>query len=162
MTRLRRRRQNGERGAALVEFALIMPLLFALILGMFSGGIAYNRKITLTDAAREGARFGATMMVPAPGPSNPAAVDQWRSQVVSRIREIAGGELSTADSTICVELVDVATQPSDTSCGQANPSNATGRVVKVSASRPAQFEVIFFTRTLNLQSGMTARYERGN
>ena len=40
----RLRSEPGERGAALVEFALILPVFMMLVLGMFSGGIAYNHK----------------------------------------------------------------------------------------------------------------------
>ena len=57
------RRKREESGAALVEFALLLPVFMALILGMFSGGIAYNQKLDLTHATREGARYGATVAV---------------------------------------------------------------------------------------------------
>lgn len=48
------RRRTGERGAALVEFAIVMPLLVMLVLGLFSGGLAYNRQLALTNGVREG------------------------------------------------------------------------------------------------------------
>jgi len=43
-------------GQSLVEFALVLPLLIMLILGMIEFGWILNGKITLTSAAREGAR----------------------------------------------------------------------------------------------------------
>ena len=43
-------------GAALVEFALILPLLIMLIFGIVEFGRAYNANITLTHATREGVR----------------------------------------------------------------------------------------------------------
>lgn len=43
-------------GQSLVEFALILPLLIMLILGMVEFGWILNGQITLTSAAREGAR----------------------------------------------------------------------------------------------------------
>lgn len=43
-------------GQSLVEFALVLPLLMLLILGMIEFGWILNGKITLTSAAREGAR----------------------------------------------------------------------------------------------------------
>lgn len=43
-------------GQALVEFSLVLPILIALILGMIEFGWILNGKITLTSAAREGAR----------------------------------------------------------------------------------------------------------
>jgi len=48
-----RRDSNGQ---SLVEFALVLPFLIILILGMIEFGWILNGKITLTSAAREGAR----------------------------------------------------------------------------------------------------------
>lgn len=45
-----------SRGAAVVEFALIMPILILLVFGIFEFGRAYNAKVTLTHAAREAVR----------------------------------------------------------------------------------------------------------
>jgi len=41
----------------MVEFALILPLLVMLVFGIVEFGRAYNAKITLTAATREGARL---------------------------------------------------------------------------------------------------------
>ena len=47
---------RGERGAAAVEFALVVPLLLLLVLGIAEFGRAYNVSSTLASAARTGAR----------------------------------------------------------------------------------------------------------
>lgn len=47
---------RSERGAAAVEFALVVPVLLALLLGIIEFGRAYNVQISLTHAARETAR----------------------------------------------------------------------------------------------------------
>ena len=47
---------DRERGAAAVEFALILPLLVMLVFGIIEFGRGYNAKIELTGAVREGAR----------------------------------------------------------------------------------------------------------
>lgn len=44
------------RGQALVEFALILPVLLVIIMGILEFGRAWNMKQVLTDASREGAR----------------------------------------------------------------------------------------------------------
>lgn len=49
-------RWRSERGAAAVEFALVLPVLLALVLGCIEFGRAYNTQISLTHAAREAAR----------------------------------------------------------------------------------------------------------
>ncbi len=48
--------RRGEHGAAMVEFAIILPLLIIVVFGIIEFGRAYNTKITLTHAAREGVR----------------------------------------------------------------------------------------------------------
>jgi Flp pilus assembly protein TadG len=52
-------RSLGDRGAAAVEFALVLPLLLLLIFGIIDFGRMLNAKITLTEAAREAARSAA-------------------------------------------------------------------------------------------------------
>jgi Flp pilus assembly protein TadG len=51
-----RRRIRSQEGQTAVEFALIAPLLFVLLLGVVQFGIAFNHYLTITDAARAGAR----------------------------------------------------------------------------------------------------------
>ncbi len=55
MRRLRRIRKC-ESGQALVEFALVVPILLILVIGVFEFGRAWNSHQVITDAAREGAR----------------------------------------------------------------------------------------------------------
>lgn len=52
-------RLRSERGAAAVEFALVVPALLLLLLGIIEFGRAYNVQISLTHAARESARYMA-------------------------------------------------------------------------------------------------------
>lgn len=52
----RRRRDDPRAGQALVEFALVVPLLLLLLLGIVEFARAWNVHQVLTDAAREGAR----------------------------------------------------------------------------------------------------------
>jgi Flp pilus assembly protein TadG len=47
---------RGERGQTAVEFALIAPLLVILLLAIIQFGIAFHNYVTITDAARAGAR----------------------------------------------------------------------------------------------------------
>lgn len=49
-------RRSGERGAAAVELALVLPVLLMLVFGTVEFGRGYNAKLTLTSAAREAAR----------------------------------------------------------------------------------------------------------
>jgi Flp pilus assembly protein TadG len=48
----------GQRGIAVVEFALILPLLLLLLLGCIDISLALLDKSLITNASREGARAG--------------------------------------------------------------------------------------------------------
>jgi Flp pilus assembly protein TadG len=56
--------RGRRRGQALVEFALIVPMLLLLVLGVVEFGRAWNVYQTLTDAAREGARTAVLARTP--------------------------------------------------------------------------------------------------
>jgi hypothetical protein len=51
--------QSGQRGQALVEFALVLPLVLIVLFIAVDFGVGLTRWIAITNAAREGARLGA-------------------------------------------------------------------------------------------------------
>ena len=55
----RRSGTGYEQGQNLVEFALSLALLVLIILGIFDLGRVFNAYIIITNAAREGAYYGA-------------------------------------------------------------------------------------------------------
>jgi len=58
MATLNPERRRGERGQAIVELALTLPLLLLVVLGVFDFGLMFERFEVVTNAAREGARVG--------------------------------------------------------------------------------------------------------
>lgn len=52
-------KRESERGQAMVETALVLPVIFAMILGVFSLGHLFSAQLIVTNASREGARLGA-------------------------------------------------------------------------------------------------------
>jgi Flp pilus assembly protein TadG len=52
------RRPDGERGQSLVEFCLIIPIFLLLVFAIVDFGMGLYSWITVTNAAREGARLG--------------------------------------------------------------------------------------------------------
>jgi Flp pilus assembly protein TadG len=50
---------KNERGQTMTELALVLPILVVLVLGIAQFGVAFNNYVTLTDAARAGARKAA-------------------------------------------------------------------------------------------------------
>lgn len=48
-----------ERGQSVAEFALVLPLIMLVLLGIVQFGMVFKQYITLTDAVREGSRKAA-------------------------------------------------------------------------------------------------------
>ena len=69
--------ERRQRGQALVEFTIILPVFFLLVAGMFDFGLGIYSDLTLVNAAREGARLGVI------DPGNTTAIE-------SRVRAMAG------------------------------------------------------------------------
>ena len=57
--------RRSERGAALVEFAVVMPLLILLLFGIMEAGWFFAQQVEVNNAAREGGRLA---VVDYPGP----------------------------------------------------------------------------------------------
>lgn len=57
--RARLRRRRGDRGATLVEFALVLPILALLAFGTVEFGLAWRDSMTVSNALRSGARVGS-------------------------------------------------------------------------------------------------------
>lgn len=139
----------------LVEFALVVPLFMSLVLGIFTGGMAYFEKVTMVEAVRDGARYGAAYLT-GTGAGELAA---WETAVKTRVAETATGVLSTSD--VCAKLVQAT---SASACGVGDPSGAsaetTVRLVKVSATKTVKLEFFFFDLSRTMTSQFVARYER--
>lgn len=50
---------HNEKGQSLVEFALIIPVVLLILLGILEFGMMLNSYLTISNASREGARQGA-------------------------------------------------------------------------------------------------------
>ena len=68
---------HHQRGAAVVEFALILPILLILLVGTIDASLALYDKAVITNASREGARATYSQLAPetpastgAPAPSS--------------------------------------------------------------------------------------------
>ena len=58
MATLTNRRMRSAQGQAVIEMALTLPLLLAIIFGIFDFGFMFQRYEVVTNAAREAARLG--------------------------------------------------------------------------------------------------------
>lgn len=53
------KKENGERGAVAIEMAFILPLLLLILIGTIEFGRVLNIQVSMSQAAREGARYAA-------------------------------------------------------------------------------------------------------
>ena len=96
LIRPRFRRHGTHRGQALVEFSLVVLPLLLLIVGTVQFGLLLNANVTLTNAAREGARAGSIYVYRTKDPTTGAALtpaqnDQRRcTAVVTAVRQAMG------------------------------------------------------------------------
>lgn len=70
-------------GSQIVEFAVALPLLIVLVVGIFDFGNAFNMKQKLTNAAREAARLGASQATNDLSRTTPNSVLAIRDLVVN-------------------------------------------------------------------------------
>lgn len=171
------RRRRRERGASLVEFALILPVFLMLLFGMITAGLALNDKQQMTHATREGARYAATVAA-----AQNFSSGSWASNVRDLIVERSVDSLASAD--VCVSLVEgspgtivdgdgdgdvdaddgarFSTNGSPCIIGQTYPvtANDTGRRVQVTASKEATIDLILFgAYDVTMEGEATARSE---
>lgn len=166
---IRTQTRSDEKGAALVEFALIVPVFMMLVLGMFSGGMAYNRQLALTNATREGARYGATVPKDQCAPTSNCGGKTWTQLVQQMTVQRAEGVLDSA--AVCVALVSGAgsaptpvdaahTTRTDGKACYVDNSADNGRRVQVTVTRADKLEALVFTMPLNLHASAAARFEQ--
>lgn len=167
-------RRAGETGAAAVEFALVLPLLAMLLLGVVTVGLAYSNHLAITNAVREGARFGAT------APNTGLTDSVWAAAVVQDTVDSYADTNNPLDPThVCALLIEKsggATPTytpelwSDPNCKAGstpagavpgNPSSIPdGCFIKVWAEQPAKLNWIFVSTTVTLRADSVAIYDR--
>jgi Flp pilus assembly protein TadG len=127
------RRMKREKGQSLVEFALLLPILLIILIGVVDLGRMYYAYTVITDAAAEGATYAAM---------NPNDV----AEIENRARAACG------DIDAGIQLVEV-------TCPTC-PSPASGDVVTVSISYDYVvltpfMDVLFKEGTVPIQSQAT-------
>ena len=63
----RLRNTPRDRGQAMVEFVMVVPLLLLLLLGIFQFGVLFNNYVEITNASRDAVRKGAVSRTSATG-----------------------------------------------------------------------------------------------
>src|SRR5580693_6894321 len=81
-----------RRGAAAVEFAIVLPLLILLVFGCVDRGRSIGAYIIVSNAARVGAEYGATHGY------TPFSYASWQNQVIAAATQEMQGTGSSFNS----------------------------------------------------------------
>jgi Flp pilus assembly pilin Flp len=141
-----RRASRDERGVALVEFALALPVLALLLFGVLDFGRAFNYWIDTTHLASEGARYAAVDQNPAPLGSAPNFLEPVRDQAdTPELR--SGGTASVPNALqVCVSF--------------PNGTHNVGDPVKVEVKTTYKFMSLFGGVSKDVVADSTMRLER--
>lgn len=148
-----------ERGAALIETAIVLPLLLLLVFGIWATARAWNVHNVLDHAAREAARIGATtgdiarMANVAQGEVEASTV-QWGSVSDTCFKVIdggAGGGTVRGGGAPCISF----------GSGAGLDPTTDDRVQVTLAIPNYDLDFLFFSVNVTLSSKAVARLEPG-
>ena len=161
-------KQRSDQGAAAVEFALLFPIFFMVCIGTITFGFAFEKWISVTQAAREASRFAATYPNPDSG--------NWATAVLTAAAESAritppGQPGATPETSyyICVRFTP---QPAASAPGiqtkvwgtlpgaTCSTSTLPDSRVDVTVSRLAQVNWLFGANDLSVTGTNTSRFEQ--
>jgi Flp pilus assembly protein TadG len=135
-------RLRDERGQALVEFALLLPIVLAVVVGIVAFGRAMNYDEQATHLANEAARFATVNQVLA---GATGSLGQWvRSQVDTPELKNGTGSVGGAPS-VCVSL--------------PNGTSNVGDPIKVSMSFTFSWTPILKLASTTITRSATMRIE---
>jgi hypothetical protein len=160
-----RRRTVREDGASAVEFAILAPLVFAILFGTLTGGFAWNSQQQITHAAREAARFGATTVAGTDG------LDATLGRAQETIKGNAGLSGWGGEPSYCVAYVGVEGPgtairktdgpgwPAGDRCVDDDGLPSDEGRVQVVVRQDVDLIFVLMSRTVTLNSAAVARYE---
>jgi Flp pilus assembly protein TadG len=114
--RVLQRKKRDDRGAALVEFAIVAVLLFTLIFGILVFGLLLSKKQTVVQAANEGARSAVPITYHVVDGTTPSYIVTPVTSQVSTSLATTGRSCSDALGTTCTVVVNQCSSGSSTYC----------------------------------------------
>jgi Flp pilus assembly protein TadG len=140
----------GERGTALVEFGLLAPVLFLILLGTAQFGLTLNQFVTLTNAVSIGGlQFALSRSDTTPYTDAVTAIKNAAPSLTPAT--LAAGITFSVNGTSC---------GTDAACATALTNNV-GQPAQVTATYPCNLQVMWynFAPTCNLTSQVTERIQ---
>jgi len=130
-------RLKSEKGQAMVEFALVLPILILLLCAIMDFGWIFFQKILVTNAAREAARYSAVHLYD-DGTVNAADINAARNVALgssSALPNTLTAALSVSDGAVTVTV----TSPAAVITGLTS-SFFGGSTVNLTASSTMRYE----------------------
>ena len=159
----RRGRRRDESGQALVELALVLPLV-ALLMGVaFNGWNSVQLSLRLTSAARAGAIQAASDLTTdlVPNPNQPLSSAQkqtaWDAATTAVNQEEGVTNLYQDSNSGANNYVDMSTTMQTIPADSGDPQSVTINVVTITISR-ASANFVPFVGTFPVTAHATARY----
>ena len=113
-----RQRFGDQRGAAVLETALVSMVLLLLFAGAVDVGRMFYHYIAITNASREGARTGSRL------PCDPADINSYTA-VRNAIIASAVGEAAAVGTTVLPADVTITYSPATARCAAGTPIQVT-------------------------------------
>jgi hypothetical protein len=149
-----RRRDDRERGQALVEFALILFPLLLIVAGIIQFGIGLNYWLDMQRVANQGARWATVNNWPPDCPRGSVSCTNVQICRTARSR-------TTLQNTLaCQVLADGLHDASIVKICYPNGTELAGDPVRVEITAPFTFIPILEIGTITLRSDATMRLEQ--
>jgi Flp pilus assembly protein TadG len=141
------RARSAERGQSLVEFAIMLPVMLTIMVGIAEYGIVFNNYLMLTDAVRVGARQLATVR------------GQSTNPCLTAVTKVRASAFNLTSNNVGVTVVINGTTYSTGTC--ANVTLTSGTDVTLSGTYPCQITIMgaTFAPNCTLRSQTTGRVE---
>lgn len=134
---MRRARGTREDGAALVELAILLPIIIAIAFGIIEFGNAWGAKLKVETAARSGARVGSSL-----------GNDRYADYNI--LQNVKAAVTDIGVSNIAYVTVFKVTDPDGampTGCAGSNPSSQSGKCNVYTGTQLANLTQSSFTGT---------------
>lgn len=143
-----RRRSGRDRGAALVEAAMVLPILLLMTFGIWTMARAWNVSNTMEHAAREAARYGAT-------------VDPWDGSSPAAVIAVSDADLilSSIDTSLITDCAELVLDGDTRTCDGGLNSTGTDQVFVQLDYPDYPLNFLFFSFDVDLHATAVSRYE---
>ena len=146
-TPTRRGRRRGSRGQSLVEFSLVLPIFLIVLAGVLDFGFMLFSRMTVINAAREGARWAVTQsdVTKIPTNSGGTGLQQQGGAIGSNLLGLTWSSL-----TVQLSCVAASGGSCDFAAGGATNAQAGDSIIVQTTYAYHSFFAQFFGSTTNL------------